>query len=261
MEPVQKELAKERNDLLQKIENALEGPMIFLGFVWLILLLIEFVNGLNRTLEIVSYTIWIIFIIDFLIKFILAPHKLHFLKSNWLTAISLIVPALRLVRIFRAIRVLRAVRGFRLVKVVASINRSMASLNATMARRGFKYVLLLTLVISFAGAAGMYAFEKDVEGGLTSYTSALWWTIMLVITIGSEYWPQTTEGRALCFLLSLYGFAVFGYITATIASFFVGRDAEEKDAPIAGSEDIQQLRLEIQQLTKVINEMKDKMPM
>lgn len=47
-------------------------------------------------------------------------------------------------------------------------------------------------------------------------------------TLGSEYWPQTPEGRILCIVLALFAFAVFGYITATIATFFIGQDAEEK---------------------------------
>ncbi len=251
------ELEEQRYQLLNKVDDALEGPMVFLGFIWLILLIVELINGLNRSLQFVSYTIWVVFIIDFAIKLVLAPKKLYFLRHNWLTAISLVVPALRMIRMLRFVRLFRAVRGLRLVKVVASINRSMASLNATMQRRGLKYVLLLTLVISLAGAAGMYTFEKDVEGGLTTFTSALWWTFMLVITIGSEYWPHTPEGRILCFLLALYGFAVFGYITATLASFFIGRDAEEKDAPIASTADIEELRLEIRELTKVIVEMKN----
>ena len=33
-------------------------------------------------------------------------------------------------------------------------------------------------------------------------------------TLGSEYWPKSTEGRLLCFLLAVYAFAVWGYITA-----------------------------------------------
>ena len=49
---------------------------------------------------------------------------------------------------------------------------------------------------------------------------------MLLTSIGSEYWPRTAEGRLLCFLLSLYGLGVFGYITASFASFFLGRDAD-----------------------------------
>jgi voltage-gated potassium channel len=73
---------------------------------------------------------------------------------------------------------------------------------------------------------------------------------MLLTSLGSEYWPQTPEGRWLCLLLSIYGFGVFGYLTATIASFFIGRDAEEKDAPLASSEDILLLQNQIQELIK-----------
>ena len=40
----------------------------------------------------------------------------------------------------------------------------------------------------------------------------------------SEYWPKTVEGRILGWLLAVYAFAVFGYITATIASFFIAQD-------------------------------------
>ena len=66
----------------------------------------------------------------------------------------------------------------------------------------------------------MLALEpaSEVEGGFTSYGDALWWTAMLTTSIGSEFWPKSPEGRILCFLLSVYGFAVFGYITAAFAS-------------------------------------------
>lgn len=47
---------------------------------------------------------------------------------------------------------------------------------------------------------------------------------MILVTMGSESWPRTPEGRLLCLLLALYGYSVFGYITATLASFFVAAD-------------------------------------
>src|SRR3546814_1832442 len=77
--------------------------------------------------------------------------------------------------------------------------------------------MALTLIIVSVGAAGMYAFESGDEG-FRSYGEALWWTAMLVTSIGSEFWPQTAEGRILCLILSIYGFAIFGYVTATLAS-------------------------------------------
>ena len=40
-----------------------------------------------------------------------------------------------------------------------------------------------------------------------------------------------TEGRILCFILVLYAFSVFGYVTATLATFFVGRDIDRLHSP------------------------------
>lgn len=245
-------LTIKRNRLLIKIEKILEGPMIFLGFVWLVLLIIEFTNGFNTTLELISTIIWVLFIGDFILKILLAPKKLLFLKKNILTIISLIIPALRIFRIFRFIRLLRIFRGTRLIKVVASLNRSMKSLNATMGRRGFGYVMALTVAVILVGSAGMYTFE---HGKYESYWAAIWWTTMLVITVGTDFWPGTMEGRILCTLLSLYGFAVFGYITATLASFFIGRDAQTGKTPGIGLEDIKGLRMEIRELKQTISKL------
>ncbi len=119
--PEKQLLTDERRELLARLEDWLETPMLVLGFVWLALLLVEFIRGLNPLLETIGYVIWGIFILDFVLKFILAPHKLDYLKSNWLTAIALVVPALRVFRIFRVMRLLRAARaarGLRLVRVV-----------------------------------------------------------------------------------------------------------------------------------------------
>jgi len=206
-------------------------------------------------LETIGTVIWIIFILDFALKFILAPDKIGYLKSNWLTAIALLLPALRvfrIVRVFRILRVARAARGLRFVRLLTSLNRGMGALGASFSRRGFGYVVVLSLIMTLGGAAGMYAFETDV-GGFTSYAEALWWTAMLLTSIGSDYFPRTAEGRVLCFILALYGFAVFGYVTATLATFFVERDtnkrAEEEKPTLAELQaEIRDLRAEMRQL-------------
>ena len=250
-------LVKERKKLLVSLERLMETPMIFLGFTWLVLLIIDLIWGLTRSLEYLSLAIWVLFIADFVIKFILAPQKWVYLKRNWLTAISLVIPAMRVFRIFRAVRLVRGLRGIRLVRLVSSVNRSMRSLAATMKRRGVGYVFLLTLAVTFAGAAGMYALENQAPG-FDSYGMALWWTAMRVITAGSEYFPTTPEGRGLAILLALYGYAIFGYVTATLATFFIGRDAEEKNTPVAGTKDVAALRVEIMALNRSIQELTNK---
>lgn len=242
-------LDRERYELLNRLQNALELPMVVLGFIWLVLLVVELIWELNPVLQYISTGIWLLFILDFIIKFILAPHKLLFMRRNVLTSISLVVPALRLFRItrvFRLLRTVRAARGLRLVKLVGSINRGMRSLGSAMKRRAFGYVLALTLVVIAAGSAGMYAFEKNA--GLDTYGEALWWTVMLLTSIGSDYFPVTAEGRVLCLLLAMYGFAVFGYFTATLATFFIDRDAASEEAEMAGARQVKVLQHEIKML-------------
>ncbi|MCL1468822.1 ion transporter [Argonema galeatum] len=250
-QPNQKrELEKERSEVLEQLEDWLETPMLLLGFGWLALLVVDLIAGLNPILEVISNVIWIVFVLDFGLRFTLAPHKVVYLKQNWLTALSLMLPALRIFRITRVIRLLNPARGLRLVRVITSLNRGMRSLRSSMGRRGFGYVISLSLVVTFVGAAGMYAFENNNPNGagLKDYGTALWWTAMIMTTMGSEYWPQTPEGRVLCLILSLYAFGVFGYVTAAIATFFVGRDAENDRAEIAGAKSIAALHEEISAL-------------
>src|SRR5687768_3830200 len=142
----------QRYQLLKRVENLFELPMVILGFVWLALLIIELVYKTSPALETFGLIIWMIFILDFLIKFFVAPEKIIFLKKNLLTIISLIVPAIRVLRIARIVKVLRLSRGVRLVKVVGSLNRGMKALSATMKRRAFGYVIILSLIILFGGA-------------------------------------------------------------------------------------------------------------
>lgn len=253
--PDQEALNRERYKLLRRLDHWLETPMLILAFAWLALLIGELVWGESLAFEIIGTIIWIIFILNFVLEFILAPHKTVYLRRNWLTVISLLVPALRIFRIFRVIRLFRLTRvgrSLRLFRVVSSLNRGMRALAANLQRRGFGYVIALTLLVLFAGAAGMYAFESTSPNGLTSYGEALWWTAMTLTTMGSQYWPQTFEGRVLCFFLALYAFAVFGYVTATLATFFVGRDAESDEAEIAGSDELAGLRSEIKALREDI---------
>lgn len=230
-----------RLELLQHINRITDKPLIALSFVWLGLLVLDLTRGLDPLLQTVTNGIWVVFIVDFIVEFIIAPQKIAYLRSNWLTAISLILPAFRILRIFQALRFLRLARAVRtvgLLRIVTSMNRGMRAAANTLGKRNVGYVIAATIMVTFVGAAGMATFESPEalraenhatpEIGLQDYSDAVWWTAMLMTTIGSEYWPQTMEGRVLCWLLSVYALAVFGYITAAVASHFVGKDQSEE---------------------------------
>jgi voltage-gated potassium channel len=129
----------------------------------------------------------------------------------------------------------------------------MRALAKTMSRRGFGYVVALTLIVLLAGAAGMLSFERHVPGStINSYGSALWWTAMVMTTMGSDYFPHSAEGRVLCVLLAVFAFAVFGYVTAALATFFVGRDANNADGEVAGEKSVEALRKDIESLRREV---------
>ena len=209
--------------------------MLMLSVLWTVLLIVEFTRGLSSWLQVVNDVIWLAFVAQFGLEFVIAPAKRVYLRKHWVTALSLALPALRLlrlVRVARLARAARAARGVRLARVIGAMNRGMRAAAMTFRRRGLGYVVLLTAVIAATGAAGMYRFELDAPGGpgFADYGSALWWTAMLLTTMGSDYWPRTPEGRVLCLLLAIYGLAVFGYVTAAIAAYFVGRDRQARIA-------------------------------
>ncbi len=246
------ELQKERIDLLSQINELLDFPLILLSILWLILIVVEFVYGLSLRLQTAVTVIWGIFIADFFIELYIAPKKKVYLNENWLVALALFLPALRILRLFSGFRVLRFtifVRSLNLARILSSFNRSIRTVRQAMRQRGLEYVLLLTTFITFIGAAGMYSFERP---GLSSYVDAFWWTAMIMTTIGSDYWPKTAEGRILTFLLSVYAFAIFGYITAALASLLIGKEKE------ASSKEIAELRGEVQRLSSEISTFLDR---
>lgn len=208
--------------------------MLVLSAIWSFLLVIEFTRGLSPWLHTLNDVIWIAFVAQFALEFIVAPEKRTYLRKHWLTAVSLALPALRLLRLARfarAARIARSIRGVRLARLIGAINRGMRGLTRGFRRRGFGYVSILTVMVAVIGAAGMYQFEggSSAGAGFDGYGAALWWTAMLLTTMGSEYWPQSGEGRILCLLLAVYAFAVFGYVTAAIAAYFVGTDQRDAD--------------------------------
>lgn len=243
-------VARERFALLRNLEKMLSGPLAVLGIIWFLVVVATFVWGNQPWLQHLTYGIWIVFLIDFAIRLLIAPKKLKFLKRNVLVAVSLALPALAFLRIFRLLAIFPTWQTA-LVQLLGGVNRSMSVLPATMERRGFMYALLLTALVTVAGAAGMFRFEHAPTpngAGINSYPYALWWTAMIMTTLGSDYFPHTAPGRVLCFLLSVFAFSIFGYITAAVSSYFINKDAEDNRSPIASEEQLKKILGEIASL-------------
>ncbi len=254
-------LRDEHWQLLAQIHELLARPLLALSFAWIALTILNFTTGLDHPLRLANDGIWALFVANFALEFTIAPRKRDYLRGNWLTALSLLLPAfgaLRVVRVLRLLRILAGAPSLHLLRLVALFNRSVRALRATFGRRNFGFVVALTTIVVLAGTGGMLQFESPTAlqaagradlaaggGGLHGYPEAVWWTAMLMTTLGSDYWPVTAAGRLLCWLLVLYAFTVFGYITATLASHFVDVDRGDRQPSGVGPADIDALHREL----------------
>src|SRR5437899_568005 len=62
---------RERWRLLHQVVRFLELPMMVLGLLWIVLLSIDMVKGLNGRLAVFSKTIWVLFALDFLAELLI----------------------------------------------------------------------------------------------------------------------------------------------------------------------------------------------
>lgn len=251
-------LDRQRWRLVHQIAAVLDRPMTVLAFVWLGLLIIDFTQGLSGWLETLNWVIWGLFALHFGLEFLIAPDKVRYLRKNWLTAVALVLPAFRIIRVLSVFRVLRAAQAARavgLLRLATSMNRGLRATRKSLRHYGVPFVIATHLLVIFGGAAGMYFFERPAalreagypapHQGMTSYGEALWWTAIISTTMGPEYWPKTTEGRVLMWIIAAYAFAVFGYITAAFASRFLGTRAESKTPPDELRASVEALREEL----------------
>ncbi len=241
------------------LSQKLERPMLFLSFVWFLVIVVELVNGMSPLLLNFGTVLWGLFVFYFGLRIAIVQHRVIFLKRNWLFILAILVPVLRLFPFLQTLPLARAVTatfGMQVIWMFASADQGLRSLRRTMGRRGAGYALIFAVVVILAGAAGMLHFENDSPDpqGIHSYPKALWWAAMQITNIGSGYRPVTFGGQVLCLGISIFAVAIFGYLTAIFAAFFIGRDAEDPKSEIPNQTSIQQLTGEVALLKKSIED-------
>jgi voltage-gated potassium channel len=236
-----------------------ELPMIFLSFVWFCILITELVNGTSPVLSDFGTGIWILFILYFVLRMATVVNRTELLKQNWPFVLAILVSTLRFfpfLQAFPLVRILTATFGMQVIWIFASAVVGMRILRRNIGHRGAGYVLALTFVVLFAGAAGMLHFEGSVQDslGIHTYLRALWWTAMQLSNMGSGYVIKTTGGRIIDLCVSIYAVVIFGYITALLASFLIDREVKDPRPEIAYQKSVQALQEEIIQLRHLIED-------
>ena len=193
-------------------------PMFVVATVWLVSSFFTWAPSLQPVYGWegvkLSLLTWVVFVIDFLIRFILDNHKANFLHRNWPFLIALIFPPLRILLVIAA--VLRVARDRNsLTKIV-----------------GLYSVYAVLFVVLF-GALFTLMFEINApNANITSFGDAVWWGFVTVTTVGyGDFTPITVGGRVIAVGIVFTGAAAVGAVTAAVASRFINGNRHEPAKP------------------------------
>lgn len=218
-----------RESLRDRLDRYLDLPLSLASLVLVLIAIIQLGGEVeppwDGRMEVLGWALWGLFFVEFAVKFVLAPDKRRYVTRRWLDVLVLLVPFLRFLRLLRVLRVTRAFPVFRLL--VFGGRGSSATL-ALLRRRRLGQLALISVMVTLIGAALGFMLERGAPSSqLNDFGDALYWSSALVTTVGSELYPVTPGGRILALFLMLYAVGIFSYFIASIATVFVGLDAEQ----------------------------------
>ncbi len=211
-----------RSTGFDRFERTTEWPLLALSLLLIPLLVIPEVStpgrGERHAFDYLDWTIWLVFVVDYLARLYLAAgYRRSFIRHNLFDLALVAVPMLRPLRVARLARVLRvgrlgALLGSTTHRQQQSLrNRALASVAIVAGS--------LTLLCS--------VLELDSQRGqpganIHSFGDSIWWAFSTVSTVGyGDRYPVGAEGRLIAIVLMIAGVALFGTITAAVASWFV----------------------------------------
>jgi len=190
----------------------------------------------QRACDAVVFLVWVVFLVDYVVRLVLAEHRSTFVRRHLLDLASVGLPLLRPLQLLRLVRALTILER---------------KLGESLQSRIAIYVgAVVTLILTISSLAVLDA-ERDANGAtITTIGDAVWWSFTTITTVGyGDQYPVTTTGRAIAVALMISGIALLGVITAALASALINRFGEIDEASQqATRRDVQALAEEVRRL-------------
>ncbi|WP_062313763.1 potassium channel family protein [Demequina rhizosphaerae] len=228
-----------------------DGAMAVLAMVFLVVWSAriafrdELPGSVRATLLTIQSLVWLVFIVDLVIRVAIHEQRWRFLLTHPLDVVAVIIPA---------------ARPLKILSVFAS-GTMLASRKGVV--KSTQAVLIAVLLLLWIAAVAMLDAERGHEGAqIVNFGDAVWWALVTVTTVGyGDYAPVTIEGRVVATILMLIGIALIGIVTASVAAWFVsltqGVEEEKEEAREVEREEItrQQLLSRIGDLEAKLDEL------
>jgi voltage-gated potassium channel len=192
-----------------------------LALAWLPVLIIPLITTFHAAIadafDAFDYFVWAAFAVEYAVKLRLAVDRRSFARHHLLDLAVVAVP------ILRPLRLADLFRFVRLGRVSVVLGDGLKRGKAMLTHHGFHFVLMSVTAIVFASAALEDVLERHAPGStIHNFGDGLWWAIVTVTTVGyGDKVPVTGAGKFVAVALMLTGIGLVGFLTATVASFFV----------------------------------------
>lgn len=209
---------------LEAFEQQTAWPMMGVVLASLVALLIpvfaDVSSFLAGALIITDWLLWLVFAAEYGTRWYVAIDRWMFVRHN---VIDLAVVALPMFPAIRALRIARLLR----VGVVGA--RVVDQSESIVKRSNAKYAIAVALLIVLLAAVMVWSVEhENPQSSIRSLSDALWWAVTTVTTVGyGDKYPTSPEGKGIAITLMILGIAVFGLVSATLASLFVENDTKD----------------------------------
>lgn len=192
-------------------------------------------------LQFVDYICVVIFIIDYILRWITADYKIGnkigFFKYP-ITPFALIdllaiLPSFNVIsNVFRAFKLLRAFKVLRVFKALRFSKNFL--LIARVIRRNSSILLsLLVCSIFYIIVSALFIFSIEPDS-FDNFFEAIYWATTALTTVGyGDIYPATSGGRIISMISSLFGIAMVALPAGVITAGFVSemnKDIEEDKA-------------------------------
>ncbi|WP_378145087.1 potassium channel family protein [Cnuibacter sp. UC19_7] len=148
---------------------------------------------------------WAIFVVEYLVRFLIAPHKARFVRETPIELLAVVIPVFRPLLLLAYLHRIPALRG-----------RSGSAVRG----RVVSYAALFAVLFVYSISLGVLAAERGAPGSnIETFGDSLWWACVTIATVGyGDYYPVTALGRILAVMLMAGGIVIVGVATATIVS-------------------------------------------
>ncbi|HWH13537.1 MAG TPA: ion transporter [Miltoncostaeaceae bacterium] len=217
---------------LREVEERVTPFMAWLGIVFALLVALEVAAtdlspGTRSVLTWAGWAIWALFVVEFGIRLWIAPRRRRFLRSNWISAVALTVPLLRVAALLRLLRLGRALPAAR----VLSTGYRARGTARRLLRSRLGYLAGVSSIVVLVLAELAFLLDRAT---FASFLDALLWATAVVLALQGDPVPADTVVH----VAMLAGFAVGLVVIATLAGTLGAYLLEARDERVRQGEEV-----------------------